>query len=155
MADTPLSRLELLMQGEDYKWFQEEKVSAERRLKSTALAPPVLPEQDLITSDPTNWKSNQFHSILSISGSDHGKPLSKKPARLRESAKKLGISEMAEPDPQGRVIGQLTDPDEFFCPLMAVSKYPYKFLAANSATCEKVSQLYFASGKFWDRKWTV
>ena len=111
---------------------------------------------NLTSSNQIRWSSNTFPLALSSSGSDLDNRLPKKSIRNKKVSKGLvPLSKMVESDPQNRVVGQLTDPGDFFCPLLAVSKYPYKFLNASSKICDKVSQQYFASGKFWNRRWTV
>ncbi|KAI9810326.1 MAG: hypothetical protein M1832_001360 [Thelocarpon impressellum] len=51
------------------------------------------------------------------------------------------------------VLGQLSPPGEAFCPLKAVQKYPYRHV--NREGQEKVSQAFFAGGRFWDRAWDL
>lgn len=51
-------------------------------------------------------------------------------------------------------VGQLTDPRDRFCPLGAVTKWPYRHLH-NTEESEKVSIRYFAAGQFRSRGWTI
>ena len=56
-------------------------------------------------------------------------------------------------------IGDMADVNVSFCPIMAVSKYPYRFMPsggpANKVLVDLVSHTLFAGGKFWQRQWTV
>ena len=157
MGQTPLSRLELLMDDEDDReWFHNEKAKAEERSQHAALVPSTPLEPKHISFKSTDFSDDYYHSMLSGSDSERNKSFSKKSSRHREGAQKPALlSTMAEPDPKGRVIGQLSDPGEIFCPILAVSRLPYKFINANQTTRDIISQQFFASGKFWDRRWTV
>ncbi|KAI4256477.1 MAG: hypothetical protein LQ352_002083 [Teloschistes flavicans] len=50
-------------------------------------------------------------------------------------------------------IGQVAPRDAKFCPLAAVSKWPYRFLHQSDA--ETISKRFFAAGRFRDRGWTL
>ncbi|MCJ1464932.1 hypothetical protein MMC07_003547 [Pseudocyphellaria aurata] len=50
-------------------------------------------------------------------------------------------------------VGQLAAKDQLFCPLQAVTKFPYKFVRGPDS--DRVSKAYFAEGKFRARGWTV
>ncbi|EAW21372.1 3'-5' exonuclease [Aspergillus fischeri NRRL 181] len=43
--------------------------------------------------------------------------------------------------------------DGFFCPLMAISKYPYKFVRKELS--QTVASRFFNGGKFWQRVWDL
>lgn len=49
--------------------------------------------------------------------------------------------------------GQLSPPGTSFCPLIAMSKFPYTFVSSRYS--EAVARKYFAGGKFWGRKWEL
>lgn len=40
-----------------------------------------------------------------------------------------------------------------FCPIMAISKYPYRFVSKHES--ENVAQAFFTEGKFWERLWDM
>ena len=50
-------------------------------------------------------------------------------------------------------LGRLASPDDQFCPVMAVAKYPYKFVHKHLQ--EKIAQKFFNNGQFWDREWDM
>lgn len=49
--------------------------------------------------------------------------------------------------------GQLASLEETFCPIQAVSKYPYKHVSKQLS--ETVAQKSFNAGKFWTRVWDM
>lgn len=49
--------------------------------------------------------------------------------------------------------GQLASLEETFCPIQAVSKYPYRYVGKQFS--ETVAQRFFNAGKFWARTWDV
>ncbi|KAI9749760.1 MAG: hypothetical protein M4579_006750 [Chaenotheca gracillima] len=56
------------------------------------------------------------------------------------------------PAPLG-ALGQLAAAGRSFCPLKAISKYPYKYVPKRVQ--EPVASSFFASGKFWEKGWEV
>ncbi|KAL9052680.1 MAG: hypothetical protein Q9162_005239 [Coniocarpon cinnabarinum] len=50
-------------------------------------------------------------------------------------------------------LGELAPVHQAFCPIMAVSKYPYKFVASDIS--ESIADRFFNAGKFWDRTWDI
>ena len=51
-------------------------------------------------------------------------------------------------------VGQLAGPRDRFCPVGAVTKWPYRHLYDKEES-EKVSMKYFAAGQFRSRGWTM
>lgn len=49
--------------------------------------------------------------------------------------------------------GQLAPSDQVFCPVHAVSKFPYRFLPQDVS--EEVADKFFNAGKFWMRVWEL
>lgn len=47
-------------------------------------------------------------------------------------------------------VGKLASPKQSFCPIMAMSKYPYKFVHEKELS-EKIGEAFFTDGKFWRR----
>lgn len=56
-------------------------------------------------------------------------------------------------NPSHEHIGKLAPNHQAFCPILAVSKYPYKFVS--SQISEHIAQKFFNDGKFWYRAWDV
>lgn len=52
-----------------------------------------------------------------------------------------------------KTLGEFASRAQLFCPLHAVTKFPYKYL--RGADSETVSKAYFADGKFRARGWTL
>ncbi|KZF24156.1 hypothetical protein L228DRAFT_90810 [Xylona heveae TC161] len=50
-------------------------------------------------------------------------------------------------------IGQLALPEQVFCPIQAVAKYPYRYV--NKEAEEAIARKFFAGGKFYERNWDV
>jgi len=49
--------------------------------------------------------------------------------------------------------GQLTPVGEAFCPILPISKFPYKYISKTDS--EKVADKFFNGGKFWTRQWDL
>ena len=49
--------------------------------------------------------------------------------------------------------GQLTAPGESFAPIVAISKFPYKFV--NEDASQPIASAFFDEGKFWTREWDL
>ena len=52
------------------------------------------------------------------------------------------------------LIGTLAKPGESFCPIITISKYPYKYIR-NEQIKEQIADGYFNGGKFWRRVWDL
>ena len=159
MVDAMFARLNLLMGEEDF-----ERLSHEHRI------PPVL-EASRVPTGPShvlrgaerppfsstlgNIPNDALEPVGSESDDDWSRPLPKSTKSRKEKANQLHFADFVEPDPEGRLLGQLASSGQSFCPILAVSKYPYRYLYSSSATVDLVSQSFFAAGKFWARKWTM
>ncbi|PKX92214.1 3'-5' exonuclease [Aspergillus novofumigatus IBT 16806] len=62
------------------------------------------------------------------------------------------IPETEDPSPHDQEEPS-TPLDGFFCPLMAMSRYPYKFVRKELS--QTVASRYFDGGKFWQRVWDL
>lgn len=51
------------------------------------------------------------------------------------------------------MLGRLAPAEQLFCPLTAVTKFPYKYIRGEDS--DKVSKAFFAGGKFRARGWTL
>ena len=49
--------------------------------------------------------------------------------------------------------GQLSSSKDLFCPIVAVSKFPYKYLPRSES--ERVADRFFNAGRFWSRRWDL
>ncbi|KAL9094062.1 MAG: hypothetical protein Q9165_003732 [Trypethelium subeluteriae] len=49
--------------------------------------------------------------------------------------------------------GQLSTPGEWFCPVLAISKFPYTFV--NEGASQPIASAFFDAGKFWMREWDL
>lgn len=53
----------------------------------------------------------------------------------------------------GLQLGELALPGEKFCPVLAVSRYPYRHVSKELS--EIVASSFFNAGKFWERTWDM
>ena len=65
------------------------------------------------------------------------------------------VSTITNNDPSERQVGELSKITDTFCPITAVSKFPYKYMQSSPVASEEVSRKYFAAGEFWTRHWTM
>ncbi|KAF2232955.1 hypothetical protein EV356DRAFT_487814 [Viridothelium virens] len=70
--------------------------------------------------------------------------------KKKASKDKSGASENFSLDPRR---GQLTAPEECFCPILAISKFPYRFV--NEEASQPIASAFFDAEKFWMRDWDV
>ena len=56
-------------------------------------------------------------------------------------------------NPHHEKLGLLAPQHQTFCPMTAISKYPYKF--APRDVSEDIAKKFFNEGKFWQRAWEV
>ncbi|KAI9708315.1 MAG: hypothetical protein M1820_004019 [Bogoriella megaspora] len=49
--------------------------------------------------------------------------------------------------------GVLSTPGDWFCPIVALSKYPYTFV--NESASQPIASAFFDNGKFWLREWEL
>ncbi len=64
-----------------------------------------------------------------------------------------GGSGVPLPSWAGQELGQISPPGWSFCPIVAVSKYPYRYLSKPDS--ETVANRFFNEGKFWEREWEL
>ncbi|MCJ1432189.1 hypothetical protein MMC27_001545 [Xylographa pallens] len=65
------------------------------------------------------------------------------------------LADSMDQDQENRNTGDMGPLQIWYCPILAVAKFPYKFMKGSAELVEKVSWRYFASSKIWDRKWTI
>lgn len=51
-------------------------------------------------------------------------------------------------------VGSLAEPGEAFCPIIAISKYPYKFVR-NHELGQRIASEFFDNAKFWRYQWKM
>lgn len=74
--------------------------------------------------------------------------------RYRRKGRKTGVN--ASPGYANLSLKEMIQEDlevGAFCPLLAVSKFPYKFVRNSSA--DKIAKGFFDQGKFWLRTWDL
>lgn len=74
---------------------------------------------------------------------------------MKETSKPVKHENVVIKDPENRPVGEEAPPNSNFCPILAVSKYPYRFMTATTAIVDEVSRKFFAGNEFWNRTWTL
>ncbi len=95
---------------------------------------PIIPESDDERSAPRRQRKKS------------------KPVLPTTSSKIASLASATMSNPKMR-LGELAAREYEFCPLQAVTKYPYRYL--NKADSEAVSNLFFAAGRFQARGWSL
>lgn len=157
MAEAKLARLKLLMGDKEFQ-----QLSYEHRIPPVSEPPVILPpaiqtgELQLLSSTPECLPNNDSGPFRLTSEDVWSRSLPESAKRREDkTTNQLHFADTVEPDPEGRSLGQLAGLGQSFCPILAVSKYPYRYLYPSSTTADEVSQSFFATGKFWTRKWTM
>ncbi|KAI9872634.1 MAG: hypothetical protein M1830_001392, partial [Pleopsidium flavum] len=106
--------------------------------------------------EPVIYSSNDENVSASKSKSASGKGRRNKKGEQRSftsaaQLKTVASSGSTPGHPLQR--GQLTSLEETFCPIQAVSKYPYRYVGKDLSA--SVAQGFFDAGKFWARTWDV
>lgn len=84
------------------------------------------------------------------------RPPSVSSAKLRKARKARPSTDLLDQENQDRMIGDLGPLGAGYCPILAVAKYPYRFMKGSSTMLtEKVASRFFTSAKIWNRKWTM
>ena len=149
-----LNRLHQLMKDESFEWPPVETTSNEFDLLSLDPNPPS--NQDYTSPSDDYTHSNTFaQTPPPIEINWPAKDPRRKSLNEEPSDDYLLMMSAINRDPQSRALGQLAEPNAKFCPIMAVSKYPYRYMDTYTATSAKVSEGFFAGGKFFERQWTV
>ena len=69
--------------------------------------------------------------------------------KARHDATKQGVQQVQHK------LRQEAPPDMHFCPILAVARFSYRYMSKGLAEAQKVSEEFFASGKVWEREWTL
>ena len=175
MADQKLNRLKLLMKDREFDWPSQEQLEANRREKSRTESsiPSISSSQANKEVESTSYSLKPEASnpvahplpISSVTTSSESKPQStmpkkrQSPQKGRQPLDKVAMGTSGKSVATGRQLGDMAEVNVSFCPIMAVSKYPYRFMSsqgpANKMLADQVSKELFAGGKFWQRQWSV
>ena len=132
-----------------------ESVSMKHDITLPKEIPPVLTSKAFtsqwpIWDEPKNAYSSSDDSYAARA------PAPVSSSKKSKGKKKESTNTMPDPDPANREIGNPSPIDMTFCPILAVSKFPYKFMSSSSAfVSDEVSRQFFAAEMFWRRKWTM
>ncbi|MCJ1289292.1 hypothetical protein MMC34_000824 [Xylographa carneopallida] len=153
MATDRIERLRLLMQAENIVEAPPENV------------PDSIPDISWEASPEIIWGSRLQNSARQGSGggdsssSDQDyavrKTVATPPKKQRKVRALSTLAAFTDQDEEKPIIGDLGPLQIGYCPILAVTKFPYKFMRGSAALVEKVSRKYFVSSKIWDRKWTI
>ena len=153
MATDRIERLRLLMQAENIVEAPPENV------------PDSIPDISWEASPEIIWGSRLQNSARQGSGggdsssSDQDyavrKTVATPPKKQRKVRALSTLAAFTDQDEEKPIIGDLGPLQIGYCPILAVTKFPYKFMRGSAALVEKVSRKYFVSSKIWDRKWTM
>ena len=172
MANQRLNRLKSLMKDRDFDWPSEEKlkenklqrdlVNSQTQSAATSLteltdAPPKaynFSKPSLHSSSLSlHTPSDTFESEVTMPPKHQNKQGGGQPIN-KPVQTNVGTSIMIQ-----RQTGDMADINVSFCPIVAVSKYPYRFMSqagpANKLLVDQISLGLFANQKFWDRSWSV
>ena len=170
MALESLQNLRALMGEDEFTKVQEEGVQAMKLTKVSSIEP-ISADRDSGTHQKgvTASSSKVFTSQWPVwdeptarndsSSDDSYQARAPVPETRRKAVKgrnKTSPGKIPELDTANREVGELPPLEMTFCPILAVSKFPYKFMSTSSAfISEDVSRHFFAADKFWMRKWTM
>ena len=127
--------------------------AAENAAASTRSVPTVTASNvDTPSVGSRNVKHRDLYQMLSSLETPTQSVATNKIDSLDKMAQKAN---MAVQDSKGLSVGQLAPLGIPFCPIISVSKFPYTQMNARSKDSERVSQGYFASGRFWERTWSL
>jgi hypothetical protein len=161
-----LERLEALL-GKERMKKAEEAARLDEQKTEKAAAKEEKEEEEGEWYDPREQEmihafsddsSNLYPGLMKAEkGSNRsGKSGQRRVKQHSENNVKIG-ADFAAPahDSLNRYQGQLAPAGVAFCPILAVAKFPYKHMQANTEESEKVSIQFFAADLFWTRAWTV
>ena len=154
-----IERLRILMEAENITEAPSQNVpegvtdvSWEASPKNTWGIPPYDKEAPQISAE---WG----HEGGASSSSDDDYAARKTVALSKKKQQKArnvpALADFTDQDEENRTTGDKGPLQIGYCPILAVAKFPYKFMKGSAVLVEKVSWRYFASSKIWDRKWTM
>jgi hypothetical protein len=144
---------EVLESDEHHQDDSELEANGGVPLFESADAEPMTPETGATNTDddPHNidpWCVSEKDSI--IPGDEKKKDI---PFTYRNVPAAVPSSSMPSSSPL--LVGQPCRPGETFCPLVVISKLPYKFMNNQKDLAQKIASDFFDGGKIWMRNWTV
>ena len=172
MANQRLDRLKLLMKDRDFDWPSEEKLKENRLQRNLKAAETQSTVSSLTEQTNPSYKASDLSEppLLSSSMSSYTPPIAfqselnmppktqNKQSGPKAADKSIKMSAGKTAMTQRR-IDDMAAVNVSFCPIIAVSKFPYRFMSsngpANKMLVDQISQGLFAEGKFWDRAWSV
>lgn len=142
----------------------------ENELPKKPPAPPPVPKPEPDTSSPASSRSHHYYSD-SDDGIDRGPKHNERRlnAELPERFKKLPTNDSSASPTQSPAQDERTSRGEAqghsmpavgtattgsFCPISAISKFPYKYIRDSTAK-QNVASGFFDSQKFWDNRWDL
>ena len=172
MANQRLSRLKLLMKDRDFDWPSEEEIRGNKLKRDLIVAETQSTASSLTERTDLSIKASDFSeppldssSMSSFTPSiafqsEFAIPLKNQNNRTSTSAAGKATATTARKTAINQCqVGDMADINVSFCPITAVSKYPYRFMnshgPANKMLVDQISRELFAKEKFWDRAWTV
>ena len=157
MASDKVNRLQSLMQNQDLKDNHVE----ETPVKET------LAEADPFGVAPVDWGTEGYSvrdlSLSYLSGASDSsdseyavrRTVPENQKKKKKYKRSRPLADMVDQDEQKRSLGDTPPLGMGFVPILAVAKYPYKFMTASPTIVDNVSKGFFAAEKFWGRKWTL
>lgn len=157
MAQAKIERLKLLL-GKDFPQPLPKPVEAKP-------APIVPPPVAVTGSAAQKSQSSVIAALSEDSEPDTSTQPSVDPPQKKSKEKKPNTPPLAHRplrpfsertvlfDIKGPNIGRLADIGTSFCPIVAISKYPYKFVPYQLSV--DIAHGFFDDGKFWYRPWDM
>ena len=170
MALESLQNLRVLMGEDEFTKVQGEGVQAMRlnnvsSAELTSAGRDSGTHQNMVTASSSKFFTSQWPvwdepaAHNGSSSDDSYQARAPVPETRRKAAKgrnKTSPGNVSEHDTAHGEVGELPPLEMTFCPILAVSKFPYKFMSTSSAfMSEEVSRHFFAADKFWMRQWTM
>ena len=111
---------------------------AEQRMQRVDMAPAARTKRQPAVPKKFTTKHSPVNHVSPSNGPANGQGQPPQPSVIYNPYTKLG---------------QPADPNQSFSPIVAVSRYPYKFVPKHLS--EKIAEKFFVDSKFWYREWDV
>ena len=161
MARSKLANLKLLMEDEefdltptkhpvpDHHSCVDEQVHSSGSTRITGSQECTFPAYKATQSKVTE------HATSTAEDKRRSPELKKPGTMVGNSFRSPQILDSVARDPEKRLLAQVAPSTLTFSPILAVSKYPYRYMKSPSTESEEVSRRFFAGGIFWRRHWTM
>ncbi|KAI5307313.1 hypothetical protein KEM56_000020 [Ascosphaera pollenicola] len=145
------ARLKMLIGGTDSELLyldtrRQDLVPKQEEVKPS-VSQPTLPAAPADNASSSDVEDEYLQSVMNVSLPDESRrskrTLHKTSGNARPQYAKLSLKEMIQEDVE---IGS-------FCPLLAVAKFPYKYV--HTRTADKIAKSHFDQGKIWSRTWDL